>query len=181
MNEILNNLSSISWWFGVIFVGISVSLGASYLKPRIDIWLSSYSKSRKHKNEKDEKEWAQEVFNLKANKNYREIHTSRIANARGRSVFFVLLGFSVPLLTGLTFALTHYVLITSPDNLNQTSIFYNAAEKTLELFILFILFTILFGLVSVILGLLYFKSTEKLQQQLEDSFEQISKEEKFDI
>ena len=170
MEDILNNISSISWWFGVIFVGVLVSLGASYLKPHIDSWLANYSKSRKNKNEIDKKEWAYEVSNLKTNKNYRELHTSRISHARGRSVFFVSLGVSFPLLCALTSVIAQYSLITHPDNLNQASILYNAAAETRSIFILFTLFTILIGLLSIILGFLYFKNTEKLQQQLEDSF-----------
>ncbi|AGP47643.1 hypothetical protein FQ082_05210 [Psychrobacter sp. ANT_H56B] len=170
MNDILNNLSSVSWWFGVIFVGISVSLGASYLKPHIDVWLSNYSKSRKDKNEKVKQEWAYEVSILKTDKTYRELHISRISHARGRSIFFVLLGFLLPLLCGLTTAIGQYTLITNPGNLDQASIFYNASSETLSFFILFTLFAILSGLLTVILGLLYFKNTEKLQQQLEDSF-----------
>ncbi|WP_350657129.1 hypothetical protein [Psychrobacter sp. S1-30-MNA-CIBAN-0213] len=64
MHEILNNISSISWWFGVIFVGVLVSLGAGYLKPHTDKWLAKYSKSRKNKNDEERQKWDYAVSRL---------------------------------------------------------------------------------------------------------------------
>ena len=170
MSEILKNLSSISWWFGVIFVGILVSLIASYLKPSLDIWLSNYSKSRENKNEKNRKAWDKEVLNLRNNYNYRQLHLSKISHARGRSVFFISIGCSLPLLYALISVITQYVLIKSPRNEDLTSILYNAAAETHNFFLVLTLASIMIGLLSIILGILYFKSTEKMQRQLEDSF-----------
>lgn len=175
MADILKNLSSISWWFGVIFVGILVSLIAGYLKPHVDTWLSNYSKSRENKNEKKRNEWDKEVLNLRNGYNYRQLHLSRISHARGRSVFFVSIGCSLPLLYALISISVQYVLIKSASNEDYTSILYNAASETHDFLLLLTLFTTIIGLISIMLGMLYFKSTEKMQRQLEDSFIEPSK------
>jgi hypothetical protein len=44
MDEVLKNLSSVSWWVGVVLVGLAINLIAAYLKPRLDGTLSSVSK-----------------------------------------------------------------------------------------------------------------------------------------
>jgi hypothetical protein len=41
MEELIKNLSSISWWFGIVFVGIVLNVLSAYLKPALD---SSFSK-----------------------------------------------------------------------------------------------------------------------------------------
>lgn len=173
MNEIFSNLSSISWWFGVIFVGILVSLGGSYLKPYTDEWLAKHSKSRKNKNDEEREKWANEVLRLQCDENYRILFISRISHARGRSILFIILGTALPLLCTLISVSAQFILITSPKNLNLTSVFYNSADETLIFFILLTLVTIFFGLISVMLGVLYFKNVERLQQQLEESFMEI--------
>ena len=93
MSEILNNVSSISWWFGVIFVGVLVSLGAGYLKQHTDNWLENYSKSKKNKNDKERLKWAREVSRLKLNESYRTLFISRITHIRGRCTFLCCGGF----------------------------------------------------------------------------------------
>lgn len=44
MDEVLQNMSSASWWFGVVLVGLTINLVAAYLKPRMDSVLSRVSK-----------------------------------------------------------------------------------------------------------------------------------------
>lgn len=180
MNEILSNVSSISWWFGVIFVGVLVSLGAGYLKPHTDNWLENYSKSKKNKNDKERLKWASEVSRLKLNESYRTLFISRITHIRGRCTFLMLWGISMFLLS-----ITLSLLLKSPYiNLsvasNKSTIFLlNSPEEKIIYF--FMLLTTLAGGTSLLLGINYSKNSEKLQQQLEDSFEQSNEDEKSNI
>lgn len=43
MSDFLNNLTSISWWIGVVIVGILLNLAANYLKSPTDKLVSSIS------------------------------------------------------------------------------------------------------------------------------------------
>ncbi len=45
MDQLYDQVTSISWWVGVVVVGVLVSLTAAYLKPRLDFVFSALSKS----------------------------------------------------------------------------------------------------------------------------------------
>lgn len=45
MEELTKNLSSISWWFGVVAVGLVVNVASAYLKAPLDKFLSTISNS----------------------------------------------------------------------------------------------------------------------------------------
>ena len=52
MQEFLDNITSISWWFGVVVVGIFTSLISFSLAPKIEVWLSHISRRSREKSEK---------------------------------------------------------------------------------------------------------------------------------
>ncbi len=170
MEEILKNVSSISWWFGVVFVGVLVSLIAGYLKPRIDNWLTNYSKSRRNKSEKTKQEWASEVSRLQVDENYRALFASRITHLHGRSTFFMLAGVSMFLISSvfsLFFQIPH---VGDPEKAKEISIFISSLSEEKILFFIR-MFIALIGSISLLIGMSYFKSSEKLQRQFEDSAE----------
>lgn len=173
MEEIIKNISSISWWFGVVFVGVVVSLIAGYLKPRIDRWLANYSKSRKNKNEHEKQEWASEVARLQADENYRALFASRITHLHGRSTFFMLGGVSMLLIRSvfsLFFQLPH---IGDPEEAKEITAFISSLSEDKILFFLKATITLI-GALSLLIGISYFKSSEKLQKQFEDSVEEMA-------
>ena len=174
MNEILINVSSISWWFGVIFVGVLVSLGAGYLKPHTDKWLAKYSKSRKTKNEEDRQKWAYEVLRLQLDESYRILFISRIAHAHGRSTFIMLSGISMFLVSIVLSVIAQLPSINPSVEPNKVAMFLSnfPEEKIVSIFIML---AALMGSVFLILGVNYSKSSETLQQQLEESVEKITK------
>lgn len=178
MNEIFSNLSSISWWFGVIFVGILVSLGGSYLKPYTDEWLAKHSKSRKNKNDEEREKWANEVLRLQRDENYRILFISRITHAHGRSNFLMLSGVSMFLIGGIISLVFQLPNIVTTE---ESNIVTNFLSTTLGVQIEFIIkvFTALIGTISFLLGIKYFESSERLQKQLEESVEKITKEKNF--
>jgi len=51
MSEFLSNLSSFYWWLSVVFVGILINLGSSYLKNRLDAQLSRLSSRWRERSE----------------------------------------------------------------------------------------------------------------------------------
>jgi hypothetical protein len=56
MMDFLHNLSSPSWWVGVVAVGIVINLVSSYLKPRIDNWAAGFSAKRRSRLERQRQE-----------------------------------------------------------------------------------------------------------------------------
>ena len=138
MNEILNNVSYISWWFGVIFVGVLVSLGAGYLKPHTDKWLAKYSKSRKNKNEEERQKWDCEVSRLQLDENYRILFISRIAHVNGRSTFIMLAGISMFLVSIVLSVISQIPNIDTSIEPNKVAIFLSNVpeEKIVNTFIM---------------------------------------------
>ena len=178
MHEILNNISSISWWFGVIFVGVLVSLGAGYLKPHTDKWLAKYSKSKRNKNEEERQKWDYEVLRLQADENYRILFISRISHAHGISNNIMLSAISMFLVSVVL------SVISQLPSINETvepsklaSLLSDFPEE--KIVSILIMFTACLGSVTLILGLNYSKSSERLQQQLEESVEKITKEKSY--
>jgi len=177
MEEILKNISSISWWFGVVFVGVIVSLIAGYLKPRIDNWLANYSKSRKNKNEIEKQEWASEISRLQVDENYRALFASRITHLHGRSTFIMLAGLSMFLISSVFSLLFQLPHIGDPEEAKEVAIFISSLSEEKILFFIR-LFTSLVGSISLLVGISYFKNSEKLQKQFEDSVEEMANKQK---
>lgn len=178
MHEILNNISSISWWFGVIFVGVLVSLGAGYLKPHTDKWLAKYSKSRKNKNDEERQKWDYAVSRLQLDENYRILFISRITHVHGRSTFIMLAGISMFLISIILSVISQIPSINPSVEPSKVAIFLSnfPEEKIVNIFIML---AALMGSILLILGINYSKGSEKLQQQLEESVEKIPKEKSY--
>ncbi len=52
MSQLFNNFTSIGWWIGVVIVGLIINIVSTYLKPKIDVFLSSVSSKWATRNEK---------------------------------------------------------------------------------------------------------------------------------
>lgn len=65
MQEFIKNLTSTSWWIGVVIVGIILNLVSSYLKPFLDDTMSKISSSKKALSEKQAEEWKSLVAAIK--------------------------------------------------------------------------------------------------------------------
>lgn len=61
MSDLMKQVSSLSWWIGVVFVGILVSLIASYIKPRTDRILGFCSARYREKNNRNEEAKSREI------------------------------------------------------------------------------------------------------------------------
>lgn len=56
MERFLANITSTSWWVGVVLVGIIINIISSYLKPFLDGNISKLSASKKNKLDKERKQ-----------------------------------------------------------------------------------------------------------------------------
>jgi len=81
MDDIIKELNRPSWWIGVVFFGLLVSVSANYVKEWLDKVISKYSEKRKLKLENKQAELEKEaetflsnpmsILELKLDRNYR--------------------------------------------------------------------------------------------------------------
>ena len=96
MNELSQNIASLSWWIGVVFVGVLTSLFASWLKPRIDTSLSKISRRWNERSEKKKQLRKAWIHILRHDANERMILLLFILNAQFNSVrFFMFVPFLI--------------------------------------------------------------------------------------
>lgn len=65
MEQFLKDITSTSWWIGVVVVGIIINLISSYLKPFLDERMSKFSAEKKEALEKSQKQHTLLVESLK--------------------------------------------------------------------------------------------------------------------
>ncbi|MBW7472579.1 hypothetical protein [Marinobacter sp. F4218] len=177
MNEILNNISSISWWFGVVFVGVIVSLTASYIKPRLDTWLANFSKAKREKNERAKRAWAAEIGRLQSDELYRAFFASRISHEHAKATFITVLGVAMFLMSGAFSLIFQFPEVADPNSEKAISEFLTNLPKE-EIIFVIKLFLSFVGSISLLLGMAFFKSAEKLQAQFEESVEELANKQK---
>lgn len=89
MEEFLNNLSSPSWWIGVIIIGIILNLVAAYLKTHLDTRLSRFSKWWRDRSEIRKKERESKIKKLRNNPQEQILFAVSALRFRIRSVHFL--------------------------------------------------------------------------------------------
>lgn len=78
MTDFFNNITSISWWIGVVVVGILVNIAGMYLKSPIDRCLSSISTKYQTRSKAKKAERELKIRNLVGNKHEQILFASRI-------------------------------------------------------------------------------------------------------
>ena len=99
MKEFLAQITSLSWWFGVVIVGLLINLAASYIKPKIDAIHENISKNARNKNEKKRKAWDEEVKHLAENDSYQADFSSKLSHVYLESIFIMLMGIAIFLMS----------------------------------------------------------------------------------
>jgi hypothetical protein len=97
MEDLLKQLSSLSWWIGVVVVGVIVSLVAAYLKPRIDSIIASVSDRSRKKNERREEQRQAQIAFLRGGRHEQLMFALGINHRRLRALSFILVGVLVML------------------------------------------------------------------------------------
>lgn len=92
MNELLRNISSPSWWVGVVIVGILINLISAYLKPRIDGIVSKFSTRRRNQLAADREFRKATVERLRADPHEQVMAVASELRWRMRSLGAMLLG-----------------------------------------------------------------------------------------
>jgi hypothetical protein len=99
--DFFNNVTSISWWIGVVIVGILVNLAAIYLKSPLDRLLSSISTKYRIKSKPQKAELDAKIRNLIGNKQEQILYASKINFTLGVSIFRLVNGASLIIASGL--------------------------------------------------------------------------------
>ena len=89
MEDIANNIGSIAWWFSVVLVGVLVNLLASFLKPRIEYFISKYSKKLMERRKNEKQKWEDDVNKIISEDHYKDLIISKISSGYGVSNFFM--------------------------------------------------------------------------------------------
>ena len=95
MADFFNNITSISWWIGVVIVGILLNLVAIYLKSPIDRCLSSISIKYRTRTEAKKAEREAKITYLVGNKHEQILHASKTNFTLIMSAFSYLIGISL--------------------------------------------------------------------------------------
>jgi hypothetical protein len=84
---------------GVVVFGILINLASSYLKPTIDVILGKISENRREKNLKKKKAWQEGVKRLTEDEHYRVGYSNNLNYTYLKSIYQVLTGVSVLLIS----------------------------------------------------------------------------------
>ena len=102
MTGFFDNLSSPTWWVGVVIVGILINLVSAYLKPRLDIFFSSGSSWWARRSQEKQLQRKARIERMKADPHEQLITAFTELRIRVRGLGFILLGLFV--FTAATFA-----------------------------------------------------------------------------
>ena len=101
MQGLLNNLTSIQWWIGVVVVGICINIISYFVIKRFDGYLSNISTWWRNKSKKRKNEFESDVNALA--KNHHEIINAQAIELRfmNRAIYSLLMGI-LSFILGLT-------------------------------------------------------------------------------
>lgn len=92
MEEFMNNLSSPSWWAGVVIIGILLNVLSGYLKDGLDKGSSRVSRWWANRSEKSRKERNELLNSLRNDKQEQILLASREIILRLQSIAFLVVG-----------------------------------------------------------------------------------------
>ena len=173
MDEIIKNLGTASWWFGVVFVGILVSLIASFVKPKIDAWLAIFSRSRREANEQKQNKWNEEVDRLVEKEEFRTFYLAKISHAHGQSTFFMLMGMSMFFLgniISIIFQLPH--MVDSEEVSKAVEFITSLPEEKITYITRLVLYN--FGALCILVGMREYKVAQINKELLKESIEKMA-------
>lgn len=92
MNDLLSNFTSLSWWIGVVIVGIVIHLVGSYLKKPVDKLLSRISSSMERKGLAHETVVQNRINNMVNNHHEQVLHVFGELRYRVQALFSLMVG-----------------------------------------------------------------------------------------
>jgi hypothetical protein len=91
MNEFANNLTSFSWWLGVVVVGLLINLASAYLKSPIDNLGSKFSTSWRNRTVRSREKFKLDVDKAIGDQNWRNFCATQALIYRSKSNAWLLL------------------------------------------------------------------------------------------
>jgi hypothetical protein len=102
MNDVLNNLSSASWWIGVVVVGIIINIVSVYIKAKLDSRLTKASSWWQRRSVVRTEKRKKEIEKLRESHHEQVMLAIAALRDRMRCVVFLSCGFTVFVLMLLT-------------------------------------------------------------------------------
>lgn len=91
MHDLINNLSSVSWWTTAVIVAVLVNLSSAYLKPWLDKRYSTWGTKRRERTEEQKVLYRKRVEEFVGNKEDQVLLSVSLLNNRLRFISFGLL------------------------------------------------------------------------------------------
>jgi hypothetical protein len=115
MQELIKQLTSISWWVSVVVAGVLASLAAAYLKPRTDRVIGSVSVRYRRRNEQQAKARAKQIEDLRLDQHEQIVFAILINYKLLRAIHFLVMGsiLAVLLVATSDISAVHYSTILS--------------------------------------------------------------------
>jgi hypothetical protein len=121
MQEIIKQLTSLSWWISVVVVGVLASLAAAYLKPRTDRVIGSVSGRYRRRNGQRARARAGQIEALRSDRheqimfaisiNYR--YLSAIKYALSGVTIMILISIALPLSSAIhNLIISYFIILT---------------------------------------------------------------------
>lgn len=95
MTDFIQQIASLSWWLGVVVVGIAINLFSALIKPRLDALAGRLSKRIRDRNKKKKDAWEKDVSHLSEDDNYRVTYSNKVNLEHLESIFSMLIGMSL--------------------------------------------------------------------------------------
>jgi len=90
MDQFAKSLTSVSWWLGVVVVGVALNLISAYLKPKVDSTLSAASGWWKSRSEKQRAKRAEMIAFLRDNPDEQAFFIAEELRHRIRAVMWLI-------------------------------------------------------------------------------------------
>lgn len=154
MTDFVQQITSLSWWLGVVIVGIAINLFSAFIKPRLDAFAGILSERIREKNNEKKVAWKKDVHRLSVDNIYRETFSSKVSIEYLESIFLVLMGVSL-------FLIGSAIGTTVP-----TIEFQFLSEK---FWVLSRLFVFLVGSISMLIGMINHTTASRMVRKLSEA------------
>ena len=122
MDKIISDISSMHWWFGVVFVGVVINICSAYVKPALDKYIAQRSSKKRKKIEQDEENRRSLIDSLRSSQEERYTYHLESIEVRLDSIFVMALGImlafisknsNIPILPELGSLISLFFMISS--------------------------------------------------------------------
>ena len=161
MTGFIEQVTSLSWWLGVVVVGILINLFTSFIKPKIESIGGYISEKLRNRNEAKKAEWTEEVDLLSEDEGYLAAFLSKINIEYLESLYLILVGVSL------------FLLGSSMSKVAPEMESHILPEKWLTIASSFMF---LIGSIATLLGVINHQKVQRMLRKLSDASRQSADE-----